>query len=912
MPIPALSRAAAAHEVRRLLGNASEPRHVALVGPAGIGKSHLLEELASEIGGRRVSVVGVEEESAVAWSGVEQLARALRPVLGRLPDVHAAQLEPLIGGTHRASTTPVEPISVASAVHHLVCAAAQDEPIVITVDDAHWLDADSRAALRFVARRLLGEPVTVVLTSRTDDAVVGTRRVHLGELDASESAAMLRSLGVEAPVAAAITRDAGGNPLLLVHVVNRLTAEQRAGVSPLPSPLPVAGGLAATLAAQVADLPERTQRALLVVAAGTPLGPRWAEILRACGHEPTDLEPAESAGLLTLDARAVEFTHPLHRAAALGSGHAAELREAHRLLAAAVPDPDRAVVHRAGALIEPDDEVALALDELATRSARHGAPASAAELWQRAAEVAADETIGRRVRVRAARAALDAGSVAPARQLLESSAMLEGEPDPSVPIDLVELAAAYHLTHGDLQLGHRLSMRCAQSLLADGSPDAVHHLLEAARHRVRHSDVVGTMEIGRLLAGVSRDDLDPITRAKIDALAATGDRSSGNVDRLRDAVERALPGGTPAGADLAFLADVVALPLAFNRQYEDSQRLVDRLRAEAVRTNQPAVLPLLDTAIACARSRFDLPGCVAAASSAIEWADEINQPNLAVTALVYLVVGHSLLGNDAVFPAADRLRPHGQFGWITAEMSIGCYWLTTGRPEASLAALRPLHDWLGGELKSVQFWQADLGEAAVRAGDRGLAREVADQLADFDTQLPNAWLRGAHGRIEGLLADVDDCDRWFERSVEQFRLGRVTMAEARSQLLWGERLRRARRRAEARPHLEAARGLFAQVGASRWVERTDQELLAAGAGGRPDEARRSAEQLLTAHELRIARLAVDGGSYKSIAAELFLSPRTVETHLSAIYRKLGLRNRAELAAASQRDATLLAGAPDER
>lgn len=882
-----------------------------VVGAAGIGKSHVLTELAALVGGRRLTVVGVEEEAAVAWSGVEQLVRAARPMLARLEGVHAEQLEHLLDGTHRRSTTPIEPVSIATALHALVCAAALDGPVVVTVDDAHWLDDDSRAALRFVARRLLGEPVTVLLASRTDEPLAGMRRIVLGELDRAEAAAMLRSLGVEAPVAEAIARDAGGHPLLLVHVVRRLTVDQRSGVAPLPSPLPVAGDLAADLAARVGELPEQTRRALLIVAAGTPLGPRWAEVLRACGHEPADLEPAETAGLVTLEARSVSFTHPLHRAAALGDGDAAQRRDAHRLLAAAVPDPDRALVHRADSLIEPDAEVATALGELAERHARHGAPGSAAELWRRVATIAADEEEAQRARIRAARSALTAGSVAPARQLLDAATVLDREPDDGAPIELVELAAAHHLAHGDLVLGHRLQMRCARTLLAEGFPDAVNALFEAARHQVRNSDLSGAMEVHRMLTGLPADLLDPITRAKINALAATGDRTRDNANRLRDAVERILPGGTPAGADLAFLADVVALPLAYNRQYEDAQRLVDRLRAEAVRTNQPAVSPLLDTAIACARSRFDLPGCVAAATSAVEWADEINQPNLAVTALVYLVLGHSLLGNEAVFPTADRLRPHGQLGWLTAEMSIGCYWLTMGRPDACLEALLPLHRWLNGELKVVQFWQADLGEAAARVGDRDLAREVADQLVAFDEQLPNAWFVGAQSRVEGLLADVDDCDRWFARSVEHFRLGRVTMAEARSQLLWGERLRRARRRAEARPHLEAARDLFVQIGASRWVARAEQELLAAGATGSLDTGERSAERLLTAHELHIARLAVAGGSYKSIAAELFLSPRTVETHLSAIYRKLGLRNRAELAAASQRDATLLGGAPGE-
>lgn len=227
-----------------------------------------------------------------------------------------------------------------------------------------------------------------------------------------------------------------------------------------------------------------------------------------------------------------------------------------------------------------------------------------------------------------------------------------------------------------------------------------------------------------------------------------------------------------------------------------------------------------------------------------------------------------------------------------------------GHPDRVVEQLLPLHDWLGGTFKTVLFWQGDLGEAAVKTGNPALAREVTDQIGGFVDAFPNDWLRGAHARLEGLLAEIDVCGKWFGASVVAFERGDMPLAVARSELLWGERLRRSRRRAEARIHLTRARELFPRVGAGRWIERCEQELIAAGGTAKPVDHERDAERILTAQELQIARLAVDGLTYKDIASTMFISSRTVETHLSAIYRKLGVKNRSALFVAARDDPAL--------
>jgi DNA-binding CsgD family transcriptional regulator len=204
----------------------------------------------------------------------------------------------------------------------------------------------------------------------------------------------------------------------------------------------------------------------------------------------------------------------------------------------------------------------------------------------------------------------------------------------------------------------------------------------------------------------------------------------------------------------------------------------------------------------------------------------------------------------------------------------------------------------------VLFWQADLGEAAARAGRPDLAAEMADQLASFNGVFPNRWLEGAAARLRGLLADVDECGAFFETSVTAFAGAEIVLGEARSELLWGERLRRARRRSEARGHLARARELFEQIGAGRWIERCDHELVAAGGVAAPPDHSFDADRVLTPQELQIARLCVAGRSNRDIGAALFISGRTVETHLSSIYRKLAVKNRAELAAAAANDPAL--------
>ncbi|MDP1795039.1 MAG: helix-turn-helix transcriptional regulator, partial [Acidimicrobiales bacterium] len=328
-------------------------------------------------------------------------------------------------------------------------------------------------------------------------------------------------------------------------------------------------------------------------------------------------------------------------------------------------------------------------------------------------------------------------------------------------------------------------------------------------------------------------------------------------------------------------------------------------RETAAERNLPSLIPYIDTAKACALNSIDLPGCSIAASNAVEWADAIGQPNLATAALGYLANVQAALGDPGVFASAARIGAAGtENAWVTERMARGYYWTTMGQPERVLEELLPLHEWSAGELKTVMFWQADLGEAAVRSGRIDVAEEVVQQLHDFHSVFPNRWLEGAAARIAGLLADVDSCGAAFEISTAAFAAGEIRLGEARSELLWGERLRRSRRRSEARQHLTRARDLFEQVGAGRWVERCEHELIASGGGAVPPNRARNAERVLTPQELQIARLCVAGQSNRDIGASVFISARTVETHLSAVYRKLGVKNRSELTRAAADDPAL--------
>jgi DNA-binding CsgD family transcriptional regulator len=873
---------------------------VFVTGAAGIGKSTFVASVVAGVSPEWfvVRVDGDEHESRMVWAGLSQLIHRLREHVGALKPAHQRIIEALVDPT---SGQAPDAFAAAVSVHALLAQAAEAAPTLLVVEDHHWLDTDSVRVLDFVARRLDGLRVLLLATTRAGDVAVGTQ-LALGPLSDDEAVELLLDLGLGMVTAGELIAQIGGHPLAIVHAAAALTEAQRVGLDPLPTPFPMsADDLPGALVAVIRGLPTSTGDALRLLSAAGSLGRRWPIVLQAAGVGLDALTPAEDAGVISMATDSLRFTHPLFRAVAYAEATPSARRADHRLLAATETDPGRALWHEARAAVGHDDGLAVRLATVAEEAFRTGAHSSAFDAWHRASELASTDARADEYEIRAAEAALWAGNNAPARDIISRRPPLE-----STDTALVGLAAALEARAGQADSAYALFVR-AGTLLEGLDPDgAARAFLDAARLRLRTGHVAAASGALERLTALHERVSDPALLQQTEVVLAVVDTMTGApVERLRAACAALVPVQGPLVGDLVFLADTVALALAFLRQRDDALALIERLRSAAAERNLPSLIPYLDTAKACALNSIDLPGCSIAASNAVEWADAIGQPNLATAALGYLANVQAALGDTGVVVSAARIGAAGtENAWVTERMARGYYWTTMGQPERVLEELLPLHEWADGQLKTVMFWQADLGEAAVRSGRVDLAEEVAQQLREFNAVFPNRWLEGAAARVDGLLADVDRCGEPFSVSVAAFAAGDIRLGEARSELLWGERLRRSRRRSEARQHLARARALFQQVGAGRWVERCEHELIASGAGAAPANHAHDAERVLSPQELQIARLCVAGHSNRDIGATVFISARTVETHLSAVYRKLGLKNRAELTRAAADDPAL--------
>ena len=875
-------------------------RSLLITGGAGIGKTVFVEDVVASASPEWlvVRIEGAEQESRMVWAGVSQLVHHLSHHLTELRPAHREIIEVVVDPT---SGEAPDPFAAAVSVHALVAQAAETRPLAIVIDDHHWLDPDSARVFDFVGRRLDGIPAIVIASSRSDD-VKADRRIELLPLRAQQAAELLTGLGLAVVAAHELADRIGGHPFALVHAAKALTESQRNGVEPLPSPFPMSSAdLPSTVATIIDGLPETTFEALHLLAAAGVLGRRWDAVLTSAGASVDSLTPAEDAAVITISADALRFTHPLFRAAVYAHATPAERRAGHRLLAEIEPDRGRALWHTSRAVIGHDDAIAAQLAEVAEEAFNTGAYTSAFEAWHRAGELSSTHERAEEYEILAAEAALRAGNNGPASDVIHRV-----PPTKSTNASLVRLAAVYEARAGHPDAAHNLFVRAGELLERDQPDRAAHAYIDAARTSLRTGQIhTASAALARLDSISGRID-SPNLVLMVDVIRAfIESTASGSNDRFVNACRMLAPGGGGLVGDLSFLADTVALGLAFRHQRDEAITLIERLRATASDRSLPSLIPFLDTAKACALSAVDLPGCMIAATNALEWADAMGQPSLATAALGYLANVQAALGDPGMFDSANRIGAIGtEHGWVSEHLLRGFYWTTLGQPERVLEELLPLHEWAGGELKTVLFWHGDLGEAAVRAGRIDLARAVVEQLGAFNEIFPNPWLAGAAARIEGLLADIDECGHFFELSSDAFASADIRLGQARSELLWGERLRRARRRSEARPHLVRAHSLFRQIGAGRWAERCEHELVAAGGATHPADHSHDADRVLTPQELQIARLCVAGHSNRDIGAAVFISTRTVETHLSAIYRKLAVKNRAALAAAAANDPAL--------
>ena len=893
--------------VEGLITRAGSSRSGTLVvrGEPGVGKSALLEyAIAHATGIRVLRAGGIEAESELAFAALHQLLRPVLDQIGRLPEPQAVALAGALGLSH---TSVEDRFLIGVAVLSVLAEAAEQQPLVCVIDDAQWLDRPSAAALAFAARRLDAEGVVMLFAARDGEVRRfegdGLGELALGRLDAQAAASLLaeRVLTALSPdVRDRLVESAGGNPLALIELSGLLSAEQLAGRAALPDPLPQGAQIERVYLGRAHRLPAEAQQLLLLVAADDTGS--LATVLRAAatlGIEPDALDASELAGLVRAFDGRIEFGHPLVRSTLYRDATFAQRQAVHRALAAvldAEQDADRRAWHRAAASPGQDEEVAGELEHAARRARRRSGFAAAGRALERAAELSSDDGARGRRLVAAAQDAWLAGSREHALALLDRAHRLVS--DPAVRAE-------------EMHLRGTIELRCgvpaeAATILAAGAAEvapvtpatAIEMLVEAAQAASYAGDAAQIVEFGRRASALSGDD-DPDQRFTVDVIVGigsllAGDTASG-VPLLREALALAERFQDPrrlvhAGACAGYLGEEAT-------EHELYGRAVARARESGAVGSLPYVLEYLARSEAV-DGRYAT--AAAHATEGLRLARETGQENSVCHLLASLALIAALQGREEecrwhAAQALDLATARGLgYQSALAEWALARLDLGLGRPAEALARLAELA--AAGPGKSHPFVKLvsapELVEAAVRAGQPAAAQAALLEFERFARDAAPSWALALVARCRGLLSAGDAAERHFLEALRHHGESARPFDRARTELVFGEYLRREGRRTHARAHLRSALDAFERLGAGAWAERARAELRASG-----EKARRrspTAIDQLTPQELQITRLVAEGATNKEVAARLFLSPRTIDYHLRKIFTKLGIASRAEL------------------
>jgi DNA-binding CsgD family transcriptional regulator len=899
--------------IEGLLAAARSGRSGVLVlhGEPGVGKSVLLGHAMARAGEFRVlQAVGVETEVDMAFAGLDQLVRPVLPLAERLPDLQADALLGALGLVDRASS---DRFLVAAATLSLLSEAAEDGPVLCVVDDAQWLDRPSSEALAFAGRRLEAEGIVMLVATR-GDPWPGLRALGIAGLGPDDASELLRVCGVDlAPdVRSRLIDETGGNALALVELAESESAEQLAAPDALARPLRLTPRVEHAFLAKVRRLPEATQTLLLVAAADDTADP--AVVFRAAadlGVHPEALEPAEQAGLARVDGtERIVLRHPLVRAAIYHAATFTARTAAHRALARALEGDDHAgrrVWHLAATATGPDEDIARELGRSAETARQRGGYAVAAGAFERAAELSVAGPGRARFLVAAARAAFQAGQTDRAAGLAELAHPVVS--DAVAASEVAVLRGRIEFARGSALTAYGLLMGAAGVIAERDAQDAVAVVVEAARAAWTADDPGRLAEATALLAELKLPDDDPLaalgttTVGVADFFAGRTVEGIAGMRRGLDAWRQVVEaGGVEHDAELveASLAlvgytrvtadDAAGLALGASVVAECRQRgwvawlpwtLANLSLTEAVAGRHAAALANATEGLRLARD-LGQPVSICRCESVLAWLAAVRGEEDRC---------HELAHDTLELAETHQLPTIA----VSATWALGLLELSLGRPER---AFDRLADPTAGPLAVPHFvclFLPDLLEAAVRAGrtDDGLSEFVTwyeEWAAATNQPVAEASLR----RSQALLRDEAAEQHYMEalRIYERAGADQRPFDRARTQLLYGEWLRRARRRTEARPHLAAALDTFRRLGASPWADRAGTELRATGRTLRRQD---TARVPLTPQEMQVVRLVAEGGSNQEVAAKLFLSPRTVAYHLYKAFPKLGVTSRTELA-----------------
>jgi DNA-binding CsgD family transcriptional regulator len=891
-----------------LLEGARESRSGVLVirGQAGVGKSALLEDAREQATGMRVlGCSGVEAESALPFAALHQLLRPVLRHLETVPRLQANALEAALGlGAGRGD----DRFLVCMAVLSLLAEAAEQRPLLCLVDDAHWLDDASADALVFVARRLEAEGIVLLFAAREGEArafdAPALAELRLAGLDADAAAALLdRHAGIALvpETRARLVEATGGHPLALLELPSTLSEAQLAGDEPLLGPVPVSARLERAFLARVRELPAETQT-LLLVAAADDRG-QLSTVLRAAawldvGAEA--LDAAEVAGLATVRGTVLELRHPLVRSAVYQGAPLSRRQAAHRALASVLEgdaEADRRALHRAVASVGPDPAVVRELEQAAVRARRRSGFVAASLAYERAAALTPEESERARLLTAAAETAWFGGRLERTRMLLERARPLASEALQRADID--RYLGLVELTGGVPAEACRLLVRSAAAVAAVDGERALQLLNLASVAAVYADDGAAAVSIAELAREVDVGDTAS-ARAFVELLVGLGAFYGGDLPRAAACLRSALSLEAEVEHD-AVAARRAALLFAgraamFLGDDEAARRSAELAVAQARAEGALGLLtPNLSRLV-----QFELwagrwPAASANAHEGLRLARETGQHDVVAYQLVLLALIAAHRGQEdecrSLAAQGHELASARRFTLVAslANWALTLLELGLGRAQAAVLRAREI-----SATPVVVFAGLDRIEAAVRAGEHATADGWLGHLEPWAERTGAAWARAVafHGRA--LLAGEDEqAARLFEAALDSHAQAARPFDRARTELAFGQFLRRARRPREARQHLRAALDGFEALGAELWAERARVELRASGQTAR----RRAADtrDRLTEQELQIAHFVAQGLSNREVAAQLFLSPRTIAAHLRSIFRKLGISSRTELA-----------------
>lgn len=869
-------------------------------GEAGIGKSALLSDaahFAAERGLRNLRVTGVQAETSLPFAGLHLLLHGWLDGPDGMPATHRSALQAAFGISREAAP---DRFIIAMATLELLADAAARQPILVVVDDAQWLDRPTADVLAFVARRLEIDPVLMLIAVRDGfehpfDAI-GIEDLHIGPLATGDAERLLedRAPDMDPSVRSILLREAAGNPLAL-RELTPLNGE-RDSLPVLPMQLPLTERLEEAFSGRLVNL-SKVERVLLLACAadaGSLLSEALAAAEKAVGETVavSALDRPVSDGLVHIEQGVVHFRHPLVRSAAYQSAPLSERLAVHAGFAVVLDaDADRVAWHQAAATLGSDEHVARVLEETAVRARHRGAIASAMRALERAAELSEQQDARARRVLGAAELAYELGHPSLVERLLASIRGFE--------IDSVGRGRAARLEelvtlHPFTAARCRRLIDVSKQVQAAGDGDLALEILWLAASRCWWQDPGSEARHAVANATLEMASLDDYRVLSVLAYASPFSHGAAIVKHLARAAER--PDPSPKAAFSYGTAAISACA------WDLATELLTRNVAELRLTGRLGDLPRVLVQHAMVATRMaDWSTALPLIDEARTLGKETRQPVWVAGADAVAALEAAMRGeSDRAGLLADRAEqvaaPLGAFVLATIQVARGAAALNAGNPSNAYDALiRMFRDEDPAAHWVMRWWgTADLVESAVQAESTDTILPIVERFEQLAQETPAFWIQTEMHHARTLLASDSKVEQLYKEALAR-DLRRWPFDRARLLFNLGKRLRRQRRVAECRAPLRTAREAFDAIGARGWSERVIQELRASGETSRSRTPETRDE--LTPQELQIARLAASGRTNREIGRQLYLSHRTVGTHLYRIFPKLGITSRAHLSSA---------------